>query len=569
MKGSHLAARRIYWVVATFAVAGFSLSGFGGEHKAIALQKKSAAAPIIILDKQGRVVPENTPSATSQISDVTVGPNNTLTFSPNTITIPAGDTVRWTWGTGFHSVTSGNPCIPDNQFCSPNDMNCGARTLSGPGTVYQHLFIQPGAYSYFCAAHCEYGMTGMVNVCAPPPANMVSWWGAEGNARDALGNNDGTLQGGATFASGMVGQAFSFDGSSGYVEMPDSASLSISGQLTIDAWVKPNNLSSNQDIVTKYDTCDNKEQRSYALAVRTGGAIQFCVYNGQADPNAYHCVQTTSGITPGVFTHVAGTFDPATQAMKIYVNGVDTLAPVLPGSVDVNVIVDSFTPVDIGRTFCIGSINNSPGDYFGGLIDEVEIFNRALSASEIQGIANAGAAGKCRALQLTSAASRKMQGAGSFDINMPITGQSGVECRTGGSSGDYTLVFTFNNAPLTGNAAVTGGTGTVSGSPTFSGRDMIVNVTGVTNAQISTVTLSNVTDAFNQVAPNTSVSAGFLIGDTNGNRVVNAADVAQTKARLGQAADGTNFRSDVNANGSINAADVAIVKANLGTALPP
>jgi len=78
-----------------------------------------------------------------------------------------------------------------------------------------------------------------------------------------------------------------------------------------------------------------------------------------------------------------------------------------------------------------------------------------------------------------------------------------------------------------------------------------------------------VIDAFNQIAPNTSVSAGFLAGDTNGNRTVNAADVAQTKARLGQAADGTNFRSDVNANGSINAADVAIVKANLGTALPP
>ena len=173
-------------------------------------------------------------------------------------------------------------------------------------------------------------------------------------------------------------------------------------------------------------------------------------------------------------------------------------------------------------------------------------------------------------MQLTAAASRKTHGAaGTFDINMPITGQSGVECRSGGANGDYTLVFTFSNVLLSGNAAVTGGTGTVSGSPTFSGRDMIVNVTGVTNAQISTVTLSNVTDAFNQVAPNTSVSAGFLIGDTNGNRVVNAADVAQTKARLGQAADGTNFRSDVNANGSINAADVAIVKANLGTALPP
>lgn len=566
MKRSNSVVRRICCLMVMFAVAGFSPSEFGREHKAIALEKKSTAAPIIILDQHGRAVSDNAPSGTSQIFDVAVGPNNTLQFLPSTVSISPGDTVRWTWMTGFHSATSGHPCIPDSQFCSPNDMNCAARTLSGPGTVYQHLFAQTGTYSYFCAAHCEYGMIGSVNVCTPPPANMVSWWGAEGNARDGLGNNDGTLHFGVAFAPGMVGQAFSFDGSTGFVEMDNSASLSIPGQLTIDAWVNPNNVSTNQSIVSKYNTCGGAEQRSYALDVRTGGAIEFCVYNGQPDPNAYHCVQTTSGITPGVFTHVAGTFDPATQDMKIYVDGVDTEAPVLPGSVDVNAIFASTTPVDIGRTFCAGS-SQSPTDYFGGLIDEVEIFSRALSGSEVQGIANAGAAGKCRALQLTAAASRKTHGgAGIFDINMPITGQSGVECRTGG---DYTLVFTFNNPLLSGNAAVTGGTGTVSGSPTFSGRNMIVNVTGVTNAQILTVTLSNVTDVFNQIAGNTSVNIGFLIGDTNANRTVNAADIAQTKARLGQAADGTNFRSDVNANGSINAADVAIVKTNLGTALPP
>jgi hypothetical protein len=60
----------------------------------------------------------------------------------------------------------------------------------------------------------------------------------------------------------------------------------------------------------------------------------------------------------------------------------------------------------------------------------------------------------------------------------------------------------------------------------------------------------------------------LLIGDTNGNGTVNAADVSQTKARLGQVLFSTNFRSDVNANGTINAADTAIIKANLGNGLP-
>ena len=64
------------------------------------------------------------------------------------------------------------------------------------------------------------------------------------------------------------------------------------------------------------------------------------------------------------------------------------------------------------------------------------------------------------------------------------------------------------------------------------------------------------------------VQMGVLVGDTNGNGTVNASDVSQTKGRIGQTVDATNFRSDVNANGSINATDTAIVKANIGTGLP-
>src|SRR5438034_2704464 len=98
---------------------------------------------------------------------------------------------------------------------------------------------------------------------------------------------------------------------------------------------------------------------------------------------------------------------------------------------------------------------------------------------------------------------------------------------------------------------------------------MIINLTGVSDVQQITVTASNVMDTFGQTLPDTPVSAVILAGDTNANRTVNAADVAQTKARLGQTVDATNFRSDVNANGSINAADTAIVKQNSGTSLPP
>src|SRR5205085_1655519 len=63
----------------------------------------------------------------------------------------------------------------------------------------------------------------LAQVCTPPPAGMVSWWPGDGHARDIQGSNNGRLLGGTTFAPGVVGQAFSFDGMGAYVEVPDNA----------------------------------------------------------------------------------------------------------------------------------------------------------------------------------------------------------------------------------------------------------------------------------------------------------------------------------------------------------
>ena len=171
------------------------------------------------------------------------------------------------------------------------------------------------------------------------------------------------------------------------------------------------------------------------------------------------------------------------------------------------------------------------------------------------------------ALQLIAAASRKTHGAaGDFDINLPLVGGVGVECRSTG--GAYTLVFTFSNNMVSGNASVTGGIGSVLGSPTFATNTMTVNLTGVADVQKITVTLSNVTDTSAQVLPDTAVSVNILIGDTSGNKTVNASDVSQTKLQSGQTLTATNFRNDVTVNGSINASDVSLVKSKSGTALP-
>jgi uncharacterized delta-60 repeat protein len=170
-------------------------------------------------------------------------------------------------------------------------------------------------------------------------------------------------------------------------------------------------------------------------------------------------------------------------------------------------------------------------------------------------------------LQLTTAVSRKTHGgAGTFDVPLPLSGEPGVECRSTG--GAHTLIFAFNNNVVSGNASVTTGIGSVLGSPTFSGNTMTVNLTGVTDVQRITVTLSNVTDTSAQVLPDTAVSVNMLIGDTNGNKAVSASDVAQTKAQSGATATTANFREDVNASGTVTASDVAQIKANAGHTLP-
>lgn len=178
-------------------------------------------------------------------------------------------------------------------------------------------------------------------------------------------------------------------------------------------------------------------------------------------------------------------------------------------------------------------------------------------------------AGPGQILATTKAVSRKVHGAaGSFDVDLPLTGSPGIECRSGGGSGgDYQLVVTFYNPVTFTNAAVTAGTGFVV-STSGNGTTLVtVNLSGVANAQTISVALFNLNDGVNTT--NLVIPMGVLIGDLNANRVVNASDVAQTKAQVGQPVTTSNFRADVNPNGIINASDVIHVKALSGTFLPP
>src|SRR5207253_5664542 len=175
-------------------------------------------------------------------------------------------------------------------------------------------------------------------------------------------------------------------------------------------------------------------------------------------------------------------------------------------------------------------------------------------------------------VQLTSVASRKVHGSsGTFDVDLPLSGNPGIECRSDGANGEHTIVFTFaNTITSVGAASVTSGTGSVASGNIESNdaHNYIVNLTGVTNAQVITVSLTNVTDSASNFSSAVSASMGVLIGDTTADGSVNSADISQTKSQSGHAVSSSNFREDVTADGSINSADISLVKSKSGTALP-
>ena len=168
--------------------------------------------------------------------------------------------------------------------------------------------------------------------------------------------------------------------------------------------------------------------------------------------------------------------------------------------------------------------------------------------------------------------SRKVHGAaGPFDINLPTSGNAGIECRTGGANNAYTLIYTFGtNLKFAGTAAVTGGNATA-GLPALGPNlnQVTVNLTNVTNAQHLVVNLTGAQDNAGATLSSMSARLDVLLSDTTNNGAVNSSDISQTQAESGHEVTAANFREDVTANGAINSSDISAVQAQSGTALPP
>lgn len=225
--------------------------------------------------------------------------------------------------------------------------------------------------------------------CIPPPNGLVSWWPLDGNADDIQDGNPATFFGTPGFVKGKVGQALQLDGIFDYAMVPASVNLDVGAGsgLTIEGWINPFDVSGGRPIV---------EWSAGAGATYPGLHLWVGVVNpGELFANLVTLtgedrLMATSGnvILTNAWQHVALTYDKATGIARLYVNG----------EVAVEQNFGTITP-KTSEHLWFGhrpSGNAWPFGWYFGEMDELEVYNRALSPPEIQAIFLAGSAGKCK-----------------------------------------------------------------------------------------------------------------------------------------------------------------------------
>lgn len=202
-------------------------------------------------------------------------------------------------------------------------------------------------------------------------ANLQAYWRLESSGVDS-GPNGYTLTGTApTYTTGLFGNGGDFElSSSQYISIANAScpNLEISGSQTWSAWVKPEGVTGLVTIMSKSTATDGTTQHRLSI---NGTGILFTLEGLTTTPS----ITSDTPAAAGQWFHVVGVYDSADTKIKIFVNGVKKEATA-SGSAG-----DSNAPFSIGSEF--SGASDTANRFFDGIIDDVAIFNRALTDSEV------------------------------------------------------------------------------------------------------------------------------------------------------------------------------------------
>ena len=263
---------------------------------------------------------------------------------------------------------------------------------------------------------------------AAPPGLVAAYSFSEGSGStvaDASGNGNGGTIGTATWsASGKYGGSLSFNGTTAKVTVPHAASLDLSTAMTLEAWVRPSAVTNKwRDVI--YRGNDN-----YYLEATSQPGIRPDVggtFGGTAAD-----IRGSAALAVNAWSYLTGTYDGST--LRLYVNGTQVATQTRTGA-----ITTSTNPLTIGGDPIFGQ-------YFAGLIDEVRVYNVALSAAQIQTDMNTPIAPDTQAPSAPGVVSATAAGPGEIDLswgaasdNVAVSGYQVFRCQGAGCS-NFVLV---------------------------------------------------------------------------------------------------------------------------------
>ncbi|MDB6027407.1 MAG: hypothetical protein JWM68_3630 [Verrucomicrobiales bacterium] len=218
--------------------------------------------------------------------------------------------------------------------------------------------------------------------CVPVPSGIIRWWTADGHAKELINSQSSTFFGG--FSTGKVGKAFNFFGEPFVMNGPGD--ISVTNGLTVELWMRPSYLAAGQ--TTSIITRGSDTNTSFALLLQEqSGIIQL--HATLATSTGTNATLTAGSVTTNSWSHIALTYDAASSAVRLFLNGsvIASNQCLLPSVIS-------------GGSLSFGGDNSRPDYSFTGMLDEVSLYDRALSAAELGAIVTSDADGKCKRADL-------------------------------------------------------------------------------------------------------------------------------------------------------------------------